>query len=142
MNTSDKLIVIDFIEEIWNQNQPEKIDKYVSPKFIDHSLPSNLPSNREGTKLWIIGTGKSFEHKTVIDEIVSEGNKVMLKIKMQLKHIGVWRKIDPTHFEIETVGYRLFKLEDNKIIEHWALVDGNAIESQLREVAKGCEIKK
>jgi hypothetical protein len=51
-------------------------------------------------------------------------NKVMVKIRMHLKHIGIWRDIEPSGTEICTVGYRYLKLADNKIIGHWALIDG------------------
>ena len=141
MNSNNKPIVTNFIEEIWNQNQFNKIDKYISAKFIDHSLPPTLPADKNGMKLWIIGTGKSFAHKTIIDEIVCEDDNVMLKIRMQLKHIGVWRGIEPTHFEISTVGYRFYKLKDGKIVEHWCLLDGNSIENQLKETQHGCKIQ-
>jgi predicted SnoaL-like aldol condensation-catalyzing enzyme len=141
MNSQNKLIVTNFIEEIWNQNQFEKIENYISSDFIDHSLPPTLTADKEGMKLWIIGTGKSFNHKTIIDDIVSEGEKVMLKIRMQLKHIGVWRDIEPTHLEIFTVGYRYYNLKDSKIVEHWSLLDGNSIENQLKEAAHGCKIQ-
>ena|SRR6478609_3286082 len=142
MNTTNKSIVTNFIEEIWNQQQFDKIDNYIASDFIDHSLPPTLPANTEGMKAWIIGTGKSFEHKTMIDEMVCENNKVMIKITMQLKHIGVWRDIEPTFLEISTVGYRYYRLEDGKIKEHWSLLDGNAIENQLKTCQHGCKIQK
>ena len=141
MNSKNKSIVTGFIEEIWNQNQFDKIDKYISADFIDHSLPPTLPADKDGMKLWIIGTGKSFEHKTIIDEIVCEDDKVMLKISMQLKHIGVWRDIEPTLSQISPVGYRYYKLKDGKIVEHWCLLDGNSIENQLKEAKHGCKIQ-
>jgi predicted SnoaL-like aldol condensation-catalyzing enzyme len=134
MILKNKLIVSNFIEEIWNDN-------YISNNFIDHSLPTTLSADKEGMKLWIIGTGKSFEHKTIIEDIICEDNKVMLKIKMQMKHIGVWRNIEPTFFEISTVGYRYYKLTDEKIIEHWGLIDGNSIENQLKEAQHNCKIQ-
>lgn len=81
MNNTNKSIVIDFIEQIWNLNQFEKIDTYISDDFIDHSLPSSLTANKEGMKNWIVRTCKSFEHKTIIDTIVSEGDNVIVKIK-------------------------------------------------------------
>lgn len=142
MNTTNKSIVFNFIEEIWNQQQFEKIDSYIAPNFIDHSLPPTLPANKQGMKGWIIGTGKSFEHKTIIDDIVCEDNKVMIKITMQLKHIGVWRDIEPTFLEISTVGYRYYKIEGGKIMEHWSLLDGNSIENQLKVCQHGCKIQK
>jgi predicted ester cyclase len=141
MNTQNKTTVVNFIGEIWNQNQFDKIDHFIHPAFTDYSLPSNLPSNKEGLQFWIRNTGKSFGHTTNIEEMVSEENKVMLKIRMQMKHIGEWRGIEATGAEIETVGYRYFKLADGKIIEHWALIDGNAIENQLRQTNRGCEIQ-
>ena len=73
--------------------------------------------------------------------MVSEENKVIVKIMMKLKHIGVWRDIEPTGAEISTIGYRYFKLADNKIIEHWALIDGNAIGNQLKEIKHGCKVQ-
>ena len=142
MNSENKSIVTNFIEEIWNQNQFAKINSYLSNDFVDHSLPPTLPASKDGMKLWIIGTGKSFEHKTTIDDIVCEDNKVMLRIKMQMKHIGVWRDIEPTHAEISAVGYRYYKLSKGKIIEHWALIDGASIENQLKGPSKGCKIQK
>lgn len=141
MNAENKVIVTNFIEKIWNRELFEEIGQFLSPDFTDHSLPPNLPANTDGMKLWIIGTGKSFEHKTIIEEMVCEGDKVMLRVKMQLKHIGVWRGIEPTHFEISTAGYRYYKLANGKIIEHWGLIDGNAIENQLQEATKGCKIR-
>jgi predicted SnoaL-like aldol condensation-catalyzing enzyme len=139
MNAKNKLIVTSFVEEIWNKNLFHKLDTYIHPAFIDHSLPSVFPANKEGLKRWIIGTGQSFEHKTIIEEIVCEKSKVIIKIKMLLKHIGKWRNIEPTGAEISTVGYRYLKLSGNTIIEHWALIDGNTIENQLKEVGHGCK---
>jgi predicted SnoaL-like aldol condensation-catalyzing enzyme len=141
MNSENKSIVTNFIKEIWNQNQFDKIENYISSDFIDHSLPPIFPPNKDGLIRWITATGSSFEHKTIIDDIVCEDNKVMLKIKMQLKHIGVWRDLVPTHSEISTVGYRYYKLANGKITEHWGLLDGNSIENQLKDAQRGCKIQ-
>jgi predicted SnoaL-like aldol condensation-catalyzing enzyme len=142
MNTENSIIVTNFIEEIWNQNQFDKMNNYLSDDFIDHSLLPSLPPNKQGMKLWIGATGKSFEHKTIIDDMVCEQNKVMIKISMQMKHIGVWRDIEPTHLDISTVGFRYFQLANGKINAHWALIDGNAIEQQLKDSSAGCKIHK
>lgn len=141
MNAINKSIVENFIEEIWNQNRFEKLNEYISTSFIDHSLPESLPANKEGMVSWIIGTGKSFIHKTIIEDIICEENKVMLKMRMQLTHIGVWRGIEPSGLEISTIGYRYYKLQDGLITEHWSLLDGNSIENQLKSCQRGCKIQ-
>lgn len=141
MNATNKLIVANFIEEIWNQGQFEKLDNYLAEEFIDHSLPPTMPPDKEGMKLWIIGTGRSFEHKTVIDDMVCEGDKVILKIRMQLKHIGVWRGFEPTLSEVSTVGFRYYKLKDGKIVDHWGLLDDHPIKNKLKEASLSSNIQ-
>src|ERR1700710_1259299 len=138
---NNKNLVVNFIDTIWNQGQFDEINNFIHPAFVDHSLPPAFPSNVEGLKLWITTTGKSFQHKSLIEEQVTEGNKSMIKFRMHLKHIGAWREIEPTGAEISAVGYRFFRIDDGKIIEHWALVDGNSIENQLKASAHGCKIQ-
>jgi len=142
MSTQNKSIVLDFIEEIWNNNRFDKLDSFIHPSFKDYSLSEPLLGSHAGLEMWVRETGKSFEHRTIIEESACEGNTVILRIKMLLKHIGKWRDIEPTGAEITTVGYRCFKLSDGLITEHHALIDGNAIEQQLIHTNHGCKIQK
>ena len=136
----NSILVQDFIEKIWNNRTFERLDDFLHPDFKDYSLPEVLSPNKEGTKKWITNTSASFEHNTIIEEQVSEADKVIIKIRMDLKHIGVWRNIEPTGIVLHSIGYRYFKLRDEKIIEHWGLIDGTAIENQLKNASHGCKI--
>ena len=134
------MLVQQFIDQIWNKNEFGRLDDFLHPEFKDHSLPGPLPGNKEGLRQWITGTGISFRHNTVIEEQVTEGNKSIIKIRMNLKHIGAWRNIAATGKDLYTIGYRYFRLKDGRIIEHWALIDGQALENQIRDTAHGCKI--
>lgn len=138
MNNS--ALVKDFINQIWNNQRFEMLSTFLHPDFIDHSLPPGLPANSEGTKKWIMNTGVSFDHETIVEDQVTEGNKSVAKVRLNLKHIGPWRDIEATGIDLYTVGYRFFKLKDEKIIEHWALIDGQSIENQLKSVSHGCKL--
>ena len=138
---TNRRLVTNFMDMIWNKNRLEKIDDFIHPDFVDHSLPPNLPANKEGLMAWVAGTGKSFNHQSVIEEQVTEGDKSMIKFRLFLEHTGIWRGIQPTGAKISVVGYRHFRLQDGKIMEHWALLDGNSIENQLRGAAHGCKIQ-
>jgi len=133
-------LVVDFIDQVWNSRNYEKLDYFLHPEFKDNSLPPALTADKEGMKKWILATGASFEHKTTIEEQVTEGDKSIIKIRMDLKHIGVWRDIEPTGIELQTVGFRFYKIEKGKIIEHWGLIDGQAIENQLKNASRGYKI--
>jgi predicted ester cyclase len=138
MNT--RVLVANYMDEIWNKKQFEAIGNYLHKDFIDHSLPPSFLTSKEGTIKWIIDTGNSFEHKTIIEDQVTEGNKSIIRIRLLLKHIGIWRDIEPTGVTVSVVGYRYFRVHDDKIIEHWGLIDGQAIENQLKKELHGCKI--
>jgi predicted ester cyclase len=140
METSNQVLITSFIERIWNQSDFACLDTFLHPQFKDHSLPAGMPKDVNGLKQWIIGTGKSFEHKTVVEDLITERNKCVVKIRMDLKHIGIWRGIEPEGKTVSVVGFRLFRIIDGRIIEHWALVDGQAIENQMQSAAHGCKI--
>ncbi|HEV2481859.1 MAG TPA: ester cyclase [Puia sp.] len=139
--TATQELVAGYIRDIWNERRFDRLEQYLHPAFSDHSLPPGLPPDIHGLEQWIRLTGQSFEHHTIIDEQVTEPGKSILKIRMQLRHIGEWRGITATGREVTAVGYRCFRVEEGRIIEHWALIDGNAIENQLRETAQGCKVR-
>jgi predicted SnoaL-like aldol condensation-catalyzing enzyme len=134
-------LIANFIEDIWNQQQLNKIERYLHPDYMDHSLPAPLTPDRAGLSKWIQATNQSFSHRTLIEDQVTEGNKSIIKIKMMMTHIGTWRGIEPTGAQVSTVGYRFYRLMDNKIVEHWAEINGNMLESQLmHQGGVGCGI--
>jgi predicted SnoaL-like aldol condensation-catalyzing enzyme len=135
-------IVKQFIEEVWNARVPQHLEELLHPDFVDHSLPDGLEPDAEGLKKWIALTSASFEHRTEIEDQVTEGDKSVIRVTMHLKHIGVWRGMAATGKEVTTRGYRTYRVKDGKIIEHWALIDGSLLESKLREVEHGCAVRK
>ncbi|MDL5513035.1 ester cyclase [Arenibacter sp. M-2] len=134
-------IATSFIEQIWNHKHFDELDKFIHPEFKDYSLPSSMLANKEGLKKWILATDMAFKHNTVIEDQITEGHKSVLRIIMNLKHIGTWRGIEATGKELSISGFRYFKIKEGKIIEHWALIDGESIENQLKSLPHGCEIK-
>lgn len=136
----NSILLQKFIGQIWNNQAFDKLNDFLHPEFKDHSLLPPLPPDQEGTKQWIINTSLSFKHYTSIESQVTEGDQSIVKIKMKLQHVGAWRGIEPTGIELYTGGYRHFKMKDGKIIEHWALIDGQTIENRLKEASHGCKI--
>jgi predicted ester cyclase len=120
-----------YIDIIWNKGNTSRLNEFLHPAFTDHSIPAILPGNAEGLKQWITMTHSSFIPETIIEEQVAEAGKCMIRISMHMKHTGIWRGINPTGLTVTTKGYRCFRLQDERIIEHWALIDGTALEKGL-----------
>jgi predicted SnoaL-like aldol condensation-catalyzing enzyme len=133
MSSKNKQVVTDFVDNIWNNRQYHHLCTFLHPNYEDHSLPPTLPAGPDGLKLWIEGLGKAFAHTTRIDDIVAENDKVAIRITMLLKHTGNWRGIEATQKEFGTTGFRMFRLADGKIIEHWGLLDPTTIENAIKQ---------
>ncbi len=139
---SNAAIINGFVEDIWNKQQFHLLDQYLHPQFTDHSLPPAMLPNAEGMQQWIAATGKSFDHQTRITELITDGDRAIALVEMHLTHTGMWRDLEVTGTDVITTGYRYFVLRDGRIIEHKALIDGQAIENQIKSVAHGCKAHK
>jgi predicted SnoaL-like aldol condensation-catalyzing enzyme len=137
--TAIKQLVTNYITDIWNTGAVESINEYLHPDFKDHTLPPFLPADATGLLQWIALTSSSFKHHTVIEDQVTEGNKSIIKIRMEVVHTGVWRGIAPTGTNAVTTGYRFFRVEAGKIIEQWGHLDGAALEAALTGSAAACK---
>ncbi|WP_143310562.1 ester cyclase [Chitinophaga vietnamensis] len=138
--TANKALVRQFMQQVWNESDTSRLETFLHPAFRDHSLPAPLPPDADGLRQWVAINKSSFRSNTEIVDAVAEADKVILKIKMILEHTGIWRGIPATGKTVSTVGYRSFRLEDGRIAEHWALIDGNALEQALRGESHGCKI--
>jgi len=128
-----RALVAEFIDVIWNQQHLEQLGSYLHPAYVDHSLPAGLTPDQAGLRAWIEATGRSFQHHTRIDDQLTEGDKSVVKITMLLTHFGEWRGIAATGRQVQTAGYRQYRVADGQIIEHWAAIDGTVLESALRQ---------
>lgn len=131
MISTNKQVVTDFMDVIWNNKQYDELCRFLHTNFEDHSLPTSLPPGTEGLKVWLTALSKSFEHSSRIDDVIADGDKVAIRMTMLLKHTGQWRGIAATGKEFGTNGFRFFRLKDGKIIEHWGLLDATAIDNNV-----------
>lgn len=138
---SNKQVVEQFIEQVWNQQQLDALNSFMHEDFHDHSFPAGIPPTKEGLAMWIKNTSAAFNHHTSIEAIVAEDDQVAIQIQFSATHIGTWRGIEATSKTVLTKGFRFFTLKDGKIIAHHALIDGEALQSQLTEVYAGCQVK-
>ncbi|RKD17999.1 hypothetical protein BCY91_16275 [Pelobium manganitolerans] len=138
MNNQD--LIINFINDFWNKQSFANATIYLCDDYRDFSLPKSLGNDVKATIKWIEMTSEAFSHFTHIEDVLADKNRAMVKVKLQLRHIGLWRGIESTGTSLTVNGFRYFKINDGKIAEHWGLIDGNAIEAQLTAIQNGCAV--
>jgi predicted ester cyclase len=93
------------------------IEKYVTDKaLIEHIefFDSILPG-----------------YEIFADEMIAEGNKVMVKARAKGRHEGEFNGIPPTFKNIEITAAIIYEIENGKIINHWLMSDQLALLEQM-----------
>lgn len=136
-------LVRDFIEAFWNQRKFDCIETILTADYVDHAY---TPQTAEGLKQMAIVLNTAFpDQYSTINEIITQGDKVIVRLVMRGTHLGAFRGTEPTGNLIEATIYREYVVRDGQISEHWALFDTATL---LRQIGaqlsfdNACKIKK
>jgi predicted ester cyclase len=66
-----------------------------------------------------------------VDEVIAEGNKVVLRAHMKGRHEGVMNGIPPTYKDVECPFVICYEIKNEKIIHHWLIADQATLMEQL-----------
>lgn len=137
---ANKTLVSEFVHQIWNERNLAVLDQFIHSDYHDHSFIPSIPTTKAGLVQWIGAISASFDHRTVIVSLIAENDMVSAQISFQVKQIGLWRNIKPSGKKAEVKGFRQYRIKDGKIVEHWALLDGEALQTALTETVHGCAV--
>jgi predicted ester cyclase len=70
-------------------------------------------------------------YKVFTDEMIAEGNRVVVRGRMKGKHEGEFNGISPTHREVEFPLVICYEINNDKIVQHWLLADQMSLLEQL-----------
>lgn len=73
-------------------------------------------------------------YELIAEDMVAEGDKILVRGKLRGKHEGMFQKLAPTHKNVEVPMMVLYRLANNKIVEFWLQVDTLQLMQQLGAV--------
>ena len=116
----NKALVRRLIEEAWNKGNGAVIDEILSPAYVLH-VPSPSPQiNREVYKQAISMYRSAFsDFRFTIDDMVAEGDKVVIRWTIQGTHTGEYMGVAPTGKEVALTGISIRRIADRMITEEW-----------------------
>lgn len=136
MNNID--IVKNFIEIVLNQEKFDELDKYVSAHFQTHSLHinpkpiilDNLPKTFKEALIQSQKALSNFQRK--IEDIFSDGDKVVVRWTSEADHIGNFMGIPATNKHITFSGMSIYRIENDKIVDEWYIWDRQGLNEQIK----------
>ncbi len=138
MEGANKDCVQRHFERLWNRGEVEKIDEFFSPEFSNFGVPY---SDVRGMIQQIILTwrGAFPDLAFQVNSIVGEGDTVMCEVTLSGTHLGDFPMIPPLHgptlapngSKFAVKHFHRFRLNESKIVEHFAVRDDLGMFQQL-----------
>jgi steroid delta-isomerase-like uncharacterized protein len=129
---SNKALVRRLIEEDLNHGNPMVADEIVAEDFVDHTNPPGLQHGRESHKQVVALFHSAFPDVTwTIEEMIAEGDKVVIRAPMRATHRGEFFGIPPTGKQVSISGIHILRIANGKIAEHWGNNDDLGLLQQL-----------
>lgn len=131
----NKAVVERLVRDIVNGGQVDLLDEVLADDFVAHGVGPG-PAGPEGMRRLIATWRTAFpDWQDHIDEIVAEGDLVVLKITAGGTHDGPLLGIDPTGETVQWGMIEMVRLAEGKITEQWGYSDFAEVVRHLRKVA-------
>ena len=114
-------------------------ERYSAPSAIYHGLSGD--TNVEQQIRYMSEYSVLPDLKFSIDDIIAEGNKVVVRYTMQFTHNKVFKGIPATGKLITVKGVEIFTMAQAKVIEAWDYPDNLGVMTQLGAIPSSASKK-
>lgn len=132
-----KLLMRRFVEELWNGRCLDVADAIFAKDCVTHQLRSGVPVDAvprgpQAIKEHVAGWIASFpDLHFSIDQMLSEGDRVVMQLLMEGTHRGAWLGIPASNKKIQVRMFTIHRIVRDKIVEDWVLVESLGVFQQL-----------
>ena len=116
----NKALMRRFYEELWSKGNLEAIPELVAEDFVDHQAPVGQPSGREELAGLVVMWRTGFpDMQETVEDLISEGDKVVGRFLMRGTHCGEFMGVAPTGRSVTMSGIDVVRVAGGKISEFW-----------------------
>ena len=117
------------MEELWNERRLDVADAIFAKDCVTHQLRSGVPADAvprgpQAIKEHVAGWIASFpDLHFSIEQLVSEGDRVVMQLLMEGTHGGAWLGIPASGKKMQIRMFTVHRIVQGKIVEDWVLVE-------------------
>lgn len=130
MSIEENKALIRHAFELANQKNLDAFFKLFAPEYIAHSPVGDLPLEQAKQFETMFFTAFPDAIST-IEDLVAEGDKVVVRVNWKGTHKGEFMGIAPTGNKIDMTNALIFRIAVGKLAENWATLDDLRLMQQL-----------
>jgi len=140
-----KHLINRFVEELWNERRLDVADTIFAKDCVTHQLRSGVaddavPRGPQAIKEHVAGWIASFPDLFSIEQMLSEGDRVVTQLLMEGMHQGPWLGIPASGKKIQVRMFTAHRVVQGKIVEDWVLVEALGVFQQLGVIPNTAEL--
>ena len=114
-----------FMDEVFNRGNISLVDEVCAPDFVEREeLPPGIPPGCEAIKQFSTVFRSAFpDLKVTIDDMIAEGDKVVVRGTWSGTHKGEFMGIPPTGKSVSFGVIDTVRIAGGKLVEHWGQMD-------------------
>lgn len=114
----NKEFILEYLNALSGKDKPREI---LAHYITDQELIEHI----------VFFDGAFPKYELTTDELIAEGNRVVLRTRMIGKHEGVFGDIMPSYRSVDFPFVITYTIENRKIVSHWLVADQMALMEQL-----------
>jgi steroid delta-isomerase-like uncharacterized protein len=131
MSEQNKTLARRWFDDLFSRADLDAAEEILSADFLDH-LTHEDERGLEELKHYVTIYRSAFpDIQDTVQDIVAEGDKVVVRWTSRGTHQGEFMGFAPTGREVTFTGMRLFRIAENKIAESWVNIDERGLQEQL-----------
>lgn len=123
-----------FYQEIYQDWQLDRLDKYLSPDFLSHDWPSGVTGPRGFKAYYETFRTALPDARYTVEDLIAEGDRVVVRWRMdgtyQEKFPGI--DVQPTGQSARLRGVAIYRLEDGVLAERWVVSDLHGLLQEVK----------
>ncbi len=128
---TNKATVRRYYEQVYNQGNSNLLEELVSEDYVEHSPFPGHGQGAAGLKQRVETLQNAFRANFTIEDMIAEGDKVVVRWTNRVVHRGEFMGIPPTGKSATISGIDIHVLRNGKMAEHWDQVDIIGLLQQL-----------
>jgi predicted ester cyclase len=129
----NKELVRRFYKEVYVDWNMALVDEVVSPLFTSHDWPKSSSTGSKGFRDYYSAIRSAVpDARYEVDDLIAEGDKVVVRWRLLGTHKGDFRGIAPTGREIELKGIAIYRLDGGKLMERWVVSDLHGLLEEIQ----------
>jgi predicted ester cyclase len=128
----------EFVEKVLNNGDMKFAEDHTDANFVEHNPAPGQPQGLEGFKKWLTEWRAAFpDGKITIDDIIAQGDKVVIRNTFTGTHKGPFMGMQPTNKSVKVEGIDIVRIVNGKQTDHWGQFDVMGMMTQLGMMPEG-----